>query len=290
MLVTRGEGVLVQGITGRQGRFWTEKMLECGTRVVAGVSPGRGGSEVCGVPVYDSVEEATKHHEVGVAVLFTPAGATKEAALESLRAGVRKLVLLAEGVPGHDAMEILAEARAVGAQVLGPNTAGVAVPGEAMVGIIPAFIGEIFRPGEVGIVSRSGSLGTLACLYVAQAGLGQSAFIGVGGDPIVGTTMQEACAMLEKDERTRAVVLVGEIGGSQEEDAAEYVSSMRKPVVAMVVGREAPPGKRMGHAGAIVLGKRGSAESKIEALRAAGARVAEFPWEVGRAVLEALRH
>jgi succinyl-CoA synthetase alpha subunit len=159
-----------------------------------------------------------------------------------------------------------------------------------MVGIIPAFIGEIFRPGEVGIVSRSGSLGTLACLYVARAGLGQSAFIGVGGDPIVGTTMQEVCAMLEKDERTRAVVLAGEIGGSQEEDAAEYVGSMRKPVVAMVVGREAPPGKRMGHAGAIVLGKRGSAESKIEALRAAGARVVEFPWEVGRAVLEAVRH
>jgi len=287
--VTREEGVLVQGITGRQGRFWTERMVECGTRVVAGVSPGKGGTEVCGVPVYDSVSEAIKWHDIRVAVLFTPAKATKGAALESLMAGVKKLVLLAEGVPVQETMEILAEAREAGAQVLGPNTAGVAVPGEAMVGIIPAFIGEIFRRGEVGVVSRSGSLGTLVCMYVSQAGLGQSAFIGVGGDPVVGTTMREACTVLEEDERTRVVVLVGEIGGSQEEDAAEYVRRMRKPVVAVVVGREAPRGKRMGHAGAIVLGERGSAQAKMEALRAAGARVAEFPWEVGGMVREALR-
>jgi len=291
MLLEQSEGVLVQGITGRQGQLWTARMIQCGTRVRAGVSPGKGGSQVEGVPVYDSVAEAvTKHPDIGISVLFTPALATKDAALEALKAGIKKLVVLAEHVPIQDTMEILAEARELGARVLGPNTAGLVVPGVGAVGIMPAFLTGIFAPGPAGVVSRSGSLGTLVCYYIRRAGLGQSAFIGVGGDPIVGTTIREAMEVLEKDERTRAIVVVGEIGGAMEEEAAEYMRAggVRKPVVAYIAGRAAPAGKRMGHAGAIVLGNRGSAEGKIEALRAAGARVVDVPWEIGEAVRMAL--
>lgn len=272
---------MVQGITGHQGLFWTERMVACGTRIVAGVSPGKGGHQVHKVPVYDSVAEAASHRLIDVSVLFTPALATREAALDALSAGVRKLVVLAEFVPVQDTMEIIAEARERDAQVIGPNTAGVVTPGQASVGIMPGFAPNIFRPGNVGVISRSGSLGTLICLNIVRAGLGESAFIGIGGDPILGTTTRDALEILYRDPRTEAIVLIGEVGGAMEEEAAEFLSTMSKPVIAFIAGRSAPPGRRMGHAGAIVLRNRGSFESKVRALREAGAVVVDSPSEVG---------
>ncbi|MGH3664496.1 MAG: succinate--CoA ligase subunit alpha [Egibacteraceae bacterium] len=284
MIVTAADGVVVQGITGRQGSFWTQRMRECGTNVVAGVSPGKGGQQVDGIPVYDHVGQATAAHDVVVSVLFVPPLAAKGAAVEAVRAGISKVVLLTEHVPYQDVMELLAEAGDHDAQVLGPNTAGLVVPGEASVGIMPGFASNIFRPGNVGVVSRSGSLGTLVSLNLVQNGYGQSAFVGIGGDPILGTTTRDAITLLDRDDRTEAVVVVGEIGGTMEEDAADYVATMDKPLVAFIAGRSAPEGRRMGHAGAIVTGGRGSGASKVRALSAAGARVLDLPSQVGDAL------
>jgi succinyl-CoA synthetase alpha subunit len=283
-----GEGVLVQGITGRQASFWTAMMLRGGTPVVAGASPGRGGRQVEGVPVYDSVAEATVSHRLTTSVLFTPPSATRDAAVEAMEAGVRRVVLLAEFVPRQDVLSIMAVARRTGSRVVGPNTAGLVVPGAHSLGIMPGFSPEVFRPGPVGVVSRSGSLGTLICLELVSAGLGQSAFIGVGGDPIVGTTTREAVEELAELPGTRAIVIVGEVGGVMEEDAAEAVRALDVPVVAFVAGRSAPPGRRMGHAGAIVTGAKGTAEGKVAALRGAGAEVADTPRTVAAAVAAAL--
>ncbi|HEY3685539.1 MAG TPA: CoA-binding protein [Streptosporangiaceae bacterium] len=284
MLVTGTDTVLVQGITGKQGRFWTNAMMGCGTRVVAGATPGKGGGTVEGVPVYDSAVAAAKEHALDVSVLFVPPLAARDAALDAIAAGVRGLVFLTEHVPYQDVMEVLAAARETGARVLGPNTAGLVVPGEASVGIMPGFVDTIFAPGDVGVVSRSGSLGTLMSLNVRRGGFGQSAFLGVGGDPVLGTTTRDALEILDGDPRTRAVVLVGEIGGAMEEDAAAYVAGMSKPVVALIAGRTAPPGRRMGHAGAIVSAGRGTGESKVRALTEAGATVIDMPGEVGEAL------
>lgn len=288
MLVTGKDAVVVQGITGRQGSFWTDRMVECGSRVVAGVSPGKGGRVASGVPVYDSVVDAAKEHTLDVSVLFVPPLAAKDAALDAVRAGVGTLVMLTEHVPYQDVMEVLAEARDRGTEVLGPNTAGLVVPGEASVGIMPGHVSSIFRPGGVGVISRSGSLGTLVALQVAQAGYGQSAFLGIGGDPILGTTTLDAIRILDADPRTEAVVVVGEIGGTMEEDAAAYVASMIKPVIAFIAGRSAPPDRRMGHAGAIVTAGRGSGESKVRALTEAGATVVDLPTQIPDALRTAL--
>lgn len=287
MLVSERDKIVIQGITGRQGSFWAERMAECGTRIVAGASPGKGGREVGGVPVYNSVVEAAKQHSIDVSVLFVPPLAARGAASDALNAGVRKIVLLTEHVPYQDIMTVLADARDHGAQVLGPNTAGLVVPGVASVGIMPGFADNIFRPGRIGVVSRSGSLGTLVALNLVGAGYGQSAFIGIGGDPILGTTTLDAVRELDADERTDAVVLVGEIGGSMEEDAAEYIKTMSKPVVAFIAGRSAPPDRRMGHAGAIVSAGRGSGNSKVDALEAAGATVVDLPSGIGEALRRA---
>lgn len=286
MIVTGEHHVVVQGITGRQGSFWTERMIECGTRVVAGASPGKGGRTAAGVPVYDSVTAAAEHHQVDASVLFVPPLAARAAALDALRAGVTKLVLLTEHVPYQDVMEVLAEAGDRGAQVLGPNTAGLVVPGQTSVGIMPGFATNIFRPGRVGVLSRSGSLGTLVALNLVDGGYGQSAFIGIGGDPILGTTTLDAVRRLDADDRTDAVVLVGEIGGTMEEDAAEYIAGMDKPVVAFIAGRSAPPDRRMGHAGAIVSRGRGTGDSKVGALTAAGAVVVDVPSRIPGALRE----
>lgn len=278
MIVRASDRVLVQGITGRQGTFWTEKMIAYGTRVVAGVNPKRAGDTCCGVPVFANVRDAA--YELGgvdVSVMFIPAPAALDAAQDAITAGVRLLVVLTEHIPAHDVMRMHALAAAAGCRIVGPNTAGLVTPGAAFVGIMPAFNERVFRPGDVGVVSRSGSLGTLICLNLVNAGYGQSAFIGIGGDPMLGTTSSEAVQALEADERTRAVVLVGEIGGAMEEVAAERVALLRKRVVAFIAGRASPPGKKMGHAGAIVMGNRGSYASKRRALEAAGVRVADTP-------------
>lgn len=284
MLVTGNEHVLVQGLTGRQGSFWGARMAECGTTIVAGASPGRGGQVVGGVPVYNTVAEAAERHQIDATVLFVPAMLAKDAALEAVRVGVKKIVLLTEHVPYQDTMLILAEAEDAGAQVLGPNTAGLVVPDVSSLGIMPAFAKNIFRPGRVGVLSRSGSLGTLICLNLVSAGYGQSAFIGIGGDPILGTTTTDALRELDQHEGTDAIVLVGEIGGGMEEDAAGYVARMSKPVVAFIAGRSAPPETRMGHAGAIVIGDKGSGSSKVTALTAAGATVVDVPSQIGDAL------
>lgn len=280
MIPSKNDAVLVQGITGKQASFWTERMIAVGTRVVAGTSPGKGGQISCGVPVYDCAVDAAARHDIDISVVFTPPAAVKAAVLDALAAGVRNVVVLTEHVPVHDVMEFLAEARARNARILGPNTAGAVTPGEASVGFMPAFASNIFRPGDIGIVSRSGSLGTLVAMNVVDAGFGQSAFIGIGGDPVNGTSTLEAVTMLDRDARTRAIIIVGELGGSMEEDAAPYISGMNKPVFAFIAGRTAPPGRRMGHAGAIVDGASGSGDSKVEILRAAGARILNTPADI----------
>jgi succinyl-CoA synthetase alpha subunit len=223
-----------------------------------------------------------------VAVLFIPALGVKAAALDAIEAGCQKLVVLTEHVPLQDTAYVLAAAREAGCAVIGPNTAGLVTPGECFVGFMPAFDPRIFAPGAVGVISRSGSLGTLACLEIVRAGLGISAFIGIGGDPILGTTTKDALILLDRDSRTAAVALIGEIGGTMEEDAAQYAAGMAKPVVAFIAGAAAPPGTKMGHAGAIVSGRRGSCATKREALEAAGVEVLATPTAIGESLRQRL--
>jgi succinyl-CoA synthetase alpha subunit len=285
VIVRRGDRVVVQGITGRQGTFWTEKMIAYGTRVVAGVNPKRAGDTCCGVPVFATVRDAARQlGGADVAVMFIPPAQALEAARDAFDAGVRLLVVLTEHIPAQDVMRMHALAACAGCRIVGPNTAGLVTPGEAFVGIMPAFNERVFRPGDVGVISRSGSLGTLICLDLVNAGRGQSAFIGIGGDPMLGTTAVDALRALEADERTAAVALVGEIGGAMEEAAAELIATMRKPVASFIAGRASPPGKKMGHAGAIVMGGRGGYASKRRALEEAGARVVDTPAEIAAAL------
>ena len=285
MIVRSGDRVVVQGITGKQGTFWTEKMLGYGTRVVGGVNPKRAGETHVGVPVFASVQDAArKGGGADVAVMFIPPAQALAAAEDAIAAGVKLLVVLTEHIPALDVMRMHAAA-AGKCRIVGPNTAGLVTPGEAFVGIMPAFNARIFKPGGIGVISRSGSLGTLVCLNLVDAGLGQSAFIGIGGDPMLGTTTADALRALEADERTTAAVIVGEIGGAMEEAAAEVARGMKKRVVAFIAGRASPPGKKMGHAGAIVTGDAGSYAGKRRALEAAGVRVADTPADVAKALL-----
>jgi succinyl-CoA synthetase alpha subunit len=288
MIYRKHHRVLVQGITGKQGTFWTEKMIACGTRVVAGVNPKRAGENHIGVPVFASAGAAMKEAPYDAAVMFIPPALAKEAALEAIGAGVKLLVVLTEHIPAQDVMAVLLAARRAGTRVVGPNTAGVVTPGEGFVGIMPGHNPNIFQPGAVGVVSRSGSLGTLVSLNLTRAGIGQSAFIGIGGDPMLGTTTRDALAALDDDERTQAVVLVGEIGGAMEEEAAGYAAGMKKPVVAFIAGRASPPGKKMGHAGAIVTGNAGSYGAKRAALEGAGVVVVDTPRDIPGALARRL--
>ena len=280
MIYRRGQTVLVQGITGKQGSFWAEKMIETGTRVIGGVNPKRAGETYIGVPVYESAVQAARQVRCDVSVIFIPPALAKDAIIDAIDAGVGTIVTLTEHIPSHDVLEIFARLKGSTSRIVGPNTAGLVTPGEGFVGIMPGHNTNVFKPGSVGVISRSGSLGTLMCLNLTRAGHGQSAFIGIGGDPIIGTTSLDALVALDKDERTTAVVLVGEIGGSMEEAAAEYARTMRKPVVSFIAGRSSPPDKKMGHAGAIVSGGRGGYASKRAALERAGVRVADTPAEI----------
>ncbi len=286
MIVRGGETVLVQGITGRQGTFWSQRMIECGTHIVGGVNPKKAGETHIGLPVWGSAVAAAAETTINASVLFIPPMGVKAAALDAIAAGIGKLVVLTEHVPVHDVMVFLAAAREAGTAVIGPNTAGIVTPGECMVGFMPAFNETIFKPGRVGIVSRSGSLGTLACLAVVRAGFGISAFVGIGGDPVIGTTTRDALVTLDEDARTDAIVLIGEIGGAMEEDAAVYAATMDKPVVAFIAGAASPPGRKMGHAGAIVMGNRGSFAGKKAALEAAGVAVLDTPDAITAALRE----
>jgi succinyl-CoA synthetase alpha subunit len=288
MIVRAGDRVLVQGITGKQGTFWTEKMQAYGTRVVGGVNPRKAGTVHCGVPVHASAREAMQAGGFDYSVLFIPPLGVKEAALDAIEAGAKGLCVLTEHIPVQDVMYLLSAARERGVVVLGPNTAGQVTPGEVFLGFMPAFNEAVFQRGSVGVVSRSGSLGVLLCLNVVQAGFGISAFIGIGGDPVIGTRTLDAIEMLDRFEATEAVVVVGEIGGAMEEAAADYIAAMKKPVAAFIAGDAAPEGKKMGHAGAIVSGGKGTYESKRRALEEAGATVLDTPGEVGAALKDRL--
>jgi succinyl-CoA synthetase alpha subunit len=280
MIYRKGQRVLVQGITGKQGGFWTEKMAGMGTAIVAGVNPKRAGENFLGVPVFASAKAAMAETPFDIAVMFIPPNAAKAAALDAIEAGAKGLVILTEHIPQHDVLFIRDAARTSGTRIVGPNTAGLVTPGAGFVGIMPGHNPNVFQPGRVGVISRSGSLGTLVCLNLTRARLGQSVFIGIGGDPMIGTTTRDALQLLDEDAGTDAVVMVGEIGGSMEEVAADYAAGMAKPVVAFIAGRVSPPGKKMGHAGALVTATSGSYHSKRVALEAAGVRVADTPSDI----------
>lgn len=286
ILVDEKTKVLVQGITGNQGAFHTSQMAAYGTRVVAGVSPGKGGQEVHGVPVYETAEEAVASHGANTSVIFVPAPFAKDAAMEAMAAGIRVVVILSEHIPLHDELELVAYARQTGTTMVGPNTFGVISPGKCKVGFMPSVI---FKPGPVGIAARSGTLSYEVAAALSAAGLGQTTVVGLGGDRIVGMSFVDSLSLFASDVHTRAVVLVGEIGGTAEEEAAEFLKTMDKPAVAYLAGKSAPPGKRMGHAGAIIERGRGTFESKVKAFKAAGCAVADFPWDVPALVSEALQ-
>jgi succinyl-CoA synthetase alpha subunit len=281
ILVDENSEVMVQGITGHQGVFHTRAMLDYGTKVVAGVTPGKGGEEVHGVPVFDSVREATVSTEADTSMILVPAPFTLDACFEAIDAGIRLLVIITERIPFHDAMRIMAYSRLKGVTVIGPNCPGVISPDKCKVGIMPS---GIFKRGDVGVVSRSGTLTYEIVNAITESGLGQSTCVGIGGDPIIGTTMTEALEIFEGDEETRSVVIVGEIGGTAEETASRYIPRMTKGVYAYIAGRTAPRGKRMGHAGAIITRGKGTAESKIAALNEAGVSVAEYPAEIAQLI------
>ncbi len=277
--------ILVQGMTGRQGTFWTEQMIACGSNVVGGVNPKKAGTFHLGLPVYGSAQQALRESCFDIAVMFIPPAGAKAAAIDAIESGTKMLVCLTEHIPIQDVLEIMAAARANGTRVVGPNTAGIVVPGECFVGIMPAFNENVFQPGNVGVVSRSGSLGTFVSLQLVRHGIGQSVFYGVGGDSVIGTSSRDALEILDQDPRTEAVVLCGEIGGTAEEEAAEYAATMSKPVVAFLAGRTAPKDKKMGHAGAIVTGDKGTYKSKKTALEQAGVEVVAVPSQIGTAVI-----
>jgi len=290
IIATRNTFLLVQGITGREGSYHTQRMIEYGTQVVAGVTPGKGGTKVHGVPVYNTVEEALKKHpEINTSILFVPAPFAPDAFYEAVDAGIKTIVVITEGIPVHDEIKMISYARSKGVVVVGPNCPGVISPGERVkVGIMPE---RSFSPGSVGIVSRSGTLTYEISEALTRAGLGQSTVIGIGGDPIVGLDFIEVVEMFNKDSETKAIVVIGEIGGDAEERVAQYVreKGMVKPIVAYIAGRTAPPGKRMGHAGAIITMGRGDAETKIRVLEASGIRVARTPIEVASIVSSILK-
>ncbi len=260
--------VMVQGITGGAGKFHTERMLAYGTNIVGGTSPGKGGQAVCDRPVFDTVVECVENTGADVSVIFLPARFVKEAAIEAIRAGIGFAVVIPEHIPIHDMLYVREEAVRHNATVIGGNTAGLITPGEANLGIMPDIA---FSPGRVGTVSRSGSITYYVANTLTQAGYGESTCVGLGGDPVLGSTFDEILWKFEKDKKTKAVVMTGEIGGVYEERAAETIGKMKTPVLAMIGGMYAPPGKRMGHAGAIVEGKMGTAKEKLDMLAEAGA-------------------
>jgi succinyl-CoA synthetase alpha subunit len=287
VLVGRSSRVLIQGITGREGAFHTEQMRAYGTNVVAGVSPGKGGQDANGVPIFDTVAQAVAATAADVSGIFVPPPFAADAIMESAASAIPLTVCITEGIPVHDMIRARAFVERAGTRLLGPNCPGLVTPGQCKVGIIPNHINT---PGPVGIVGRSGTLTYEVIQGLGQAGMGQTTSVGIGGDPVLGMTFSDVLALFARDPETRAVVIIGEIGGSDEENGAEFIrsSGFDKPVVAFISGRTAPPGKRMGHAGAIISGNKGTAQSKIDALTAAGAVIADTIEDVVRLVGERL--
>jgi succinyl-CoA synthetase alpha subunit len=286
ILVGKDTRLLVQGITGKEGSFQTRRCIEYGTNVVAGVTPGRGGETAEGVPVFDTVKGAVAKTDANVALIFVPAPFAADAVLEAAYSEVPVIICITEGVPTLDMVRVRRFLRGSDLTVIGPNCPGVITPGEARVGIMP---GHVFSPGRVGVISRSGTLVYEAVAQLTARGIGQSTCVGVGGDPVIGTTQVEALRMFNEDPGTDAVILIGEIGGLAEQQSAEFIAAeMRKPVIAFVGGASAPPGRRMGHAGAIIVGAAGTATAKKDALRAAGATIVDSPADIGEVAAQVL--
>src|SRR5213595_3145902 len=281
LLVGKQTRAIVQGITGNQGSFHARLMREYGTQIVAGVTPGKGGTSTQGVSVYDTVAAALERTDANASIIFVPAPFAKEAGMEAIDAGLNPVVIITEMIPARDSMVQMAYAKEHGATIIGPNTPGVITPGEAKLGIMP---GDVFTSGNVGVASRSGTLTYEIASYLTHAGIGQSTCLGIGGDPITGLNFVDVLKMFRDDKSTNAVVLIGEIGGSAEEEAANYIAETHypKPVAAYVAGRAAPPGKRMGHAGAIITGTEGTADAKMKRFSEVGVLVAEVPSELPR--------
>jgi succinyl-CoA synthetase alpha subunit len=287
ILVDSSTRLVVQGITGREGSFQTRRCIDYGTKVVAGVTPGRGGETAEGVPVFNTVQEAVDQTGANCSLIFVPAAAAADAILEAADAGIAVIVCITEGIPTQDMLTVRHYLQPQGVRLVGPNCPGVISPGQARVGIMP---GDVFSAGNVGVVSRSGTLVYEAVAQLTELGVGQSTCVGVGGDPIVGTTPVEAIRLFDADPGTSAVVFVGEIGGVFEQEAADYIANhMTKPVIAFVAGSTAPPGRRMGHAGAIIAGASGTAQAKKEALAACGATIVDSPADIGAVTQRVLR-
>jgi succinyl-CoA synthetase alpha subunit len=295
ILVDKSTRLVVQGITGGEGTFHAQQMIEYGTKVVAGVTPGKGGLIYKGsdqypfkkpVPVFNTVADAVKNEGANTSVIFVPAGFAAEAILEAAEAGIKLVVAITEGIPARDMVKVYEYLQRNGTRMIGPNCPGIISPGKAKVGIMPGFI---HKEGSIGVISRSGTLTYEAVWQVTQLGMGQSTCIGIGGDPIVGTRFLDALKLFKDDEETKAVIMIGEIGGTAEEEAAEYVKkNFDKPVIGFIAGRTAPPGRRMGHAGAIISGGKGTAAEKMEAMRKAGIHVVESPAQIGETVQNVL--
>jgi len=295
VLVDKNTRLVVQGITGGEGTFHTKQMIEYGTNVVAGVTPGKGGTTYQGndkdqfpkpIPVYNTVAEAVAKEKANTSIIFVPAGAAADAIMESADAGVKLVVAITEGIPTSDMVKVYAHLKERGVRMIGPNCPGIISPGQCKVGIMPGFI---HKPGRVGLVSRSGTLTYEAVWQLTERGIGQSTCIGIGGDPVIGTRFIDAVKLFNEDSGTDAMILIGEIGGSAEEEAAEYIKKhVKKPVVGFIAGQTAPPGRRMGHAGAIISGGKGTAAEKFEAFRQAGIHVVESPALIGETLEKVL--
>lgn len=283
ILADENTRVIVQAITGNIGAVQTKLMLNYGTRIVAGVTPGKQGETVEGIPVYDAVKDAVKEHPADASIIFVPAPSARDAAFEAIEAGMRLIVIVTERIPIHDALKIRSLANKMHVTVIGPNTPGIISPGKTKIGIMPD---NLFKAGYVGVVARSATLSYEIAGDLTEAGIGQSTCVGIGGDRVTGVTLLDVLKLFQKDEQTHAVVVVGEVGRTVEEEVAEHVKagSFGKPVVSFIAGRSAPEGKRLGHAGAIIEGGRGAAQSKINALRDAGIPVADRPSDIPRIV------
>ncbi len=286
IFVDKRTKLLVQGITGRDGSFHTEQMLKYGTKVVGGVTPGKGGTKVLGVPVFDNMNEAVKETKANTSMIFVPPPFAVDAIYEAVDSGIKLIVCITEGVPTSEMAAVYKYVKDKGARLMGPNCPGIISPGMTKVGILPA---QIFKKGSIGVVSRSGTLTYEVVFNLTMKGLGQSTTIGIGGDPIIGTNFIDTLEAFEKDPATKGIVMIGEIGGSDEEMAAQYIKKyVTKPVVSFIAGRTAPPGKRMGHAGAIISGSSGLAADKVKALNAVGIPVAEIPSQIADLMIERL--
>lgn len=285
ILIDHNTRVIVQGITGREGQYHTRNMQATGTNIVGGVTPGKGGQTVEGVPVFDTVFQAKEATDANATCIFVPASGAADAIMEAASAGIELIVCITENIPVIDMTRAMRVVREKGARLIGPNCPGMCTPGFGKIGIIPY---QIFNPGPVGFISRSGTLTYEVVSLLTNAGIGQSTCIGIGGDPIIGSTFVDYLSLFEQDPQTKVVVMCGEIGGSDEEDAAEFIKTMSKPVVAFVSGRTAPPGKRMGHAGAIISGNTGTAQGKVAALQAAGVPVADTIFDIPEFVKKVL--